>query len=165
MTTLPPFLGDPAAPGASGVLALEYVSGSALGDLHLLASPAAAVSVSISRGVEEDASFASLSARAALASVPSLRTTIATELLAGLRALHLRDRPVPARWADLAAALSTDLGDRDLTADLDLVDAVLRAGSHVGPPAPGAESQGGGFDGGSDDASTSSYRSLFRDDG
>ena len=164
MTSLSAFLAAPDVPGASGVLGLEYVAGSALGDLHLLAAPAAGVSVSISRGVEEDASFASLSARAALASVPSFRTTVATELLAGLRALGMHGRPVPERWAGLVADLDPDLADRDLTADLDRVDNELRTGSHGGAPAPGAEPGGGGFDGGSDDAVGGNHRSLFRDD-
>lgn len=126
MTTLPPFLGDPTRPGASGVLALEYVSGSALGDLHLLAQPAATASVSVSRGVEEDASFASLAGRSALAAVPALRTVVAAELLAALRALRMRDRPIPAVWASLVADLDDDLDDRDLTPDLDRIDLALQ---------------------------------------
>ena len=137
MTTLPPFLGDPTRPGASGVLALEYVAGSALGDLHLLAQPAATASVSVSRGVEEDASFASLAGRAALAAVPSLRTVVATELLAALRALRMRDRPVPAGWAGLVAATSTTATSHRRPRPVDAPATRVDAGRRRGRPGGG----------------------------
>ncbi|MHA3701624.1 aromatic amino acid lyase [Jatrophihabitans sp. YIM 134969] len=133
MTTLPPFLADPARPGASGVLALEYVAGSALGDVQMFATPAATMTVSVSRGVEEDASEASLAGRAALVAVPPVRTIVAAELLAGLRALRMRGMPVPATWASLAADLDDQLADRDLTADLARVEDELGAADATGP--------------------------------
>lgn len=134
-TGLPPFLADPDAPGASGVLALEYVAGSALGDLQLLAAPTGTTTASVSHGAEEDASFAALAARAALDTVNAYRTVLATELLAALRALRMKGRPVPSRWATLVAELGTDLADRDLTADLDAVESHLRRAADA-PDAP-----------------------------
>ena len=66
-----PFLGD-GTPGASGAMMLEYVAASALADLRLAALPSGTQSVVLSRGVEEDASFASHSARRLSGMVPAL---------------------------------------------------------------------------------------------
>ncbi len=64
-TGLAPFLGDGTA-GASGAMGLEYAAASALGELRALAAPASLQTVSLSQGVEDDASFASQGARQAL---------------------------------------------------------------------------------------------------
>ncbi len=127
-TGLPPFLGDGTA-GASGVMALEYVAAAALGDLRALAAPAGLQSVVVSRGVEEDASFASLAARQALGAVPPLRTLLACELVAAVRASRLGD-VVPSgellrTVADICAQLPEQRQDRDLTADVELADRLL----------------------------------------
>jgi histidine ammonia-lyase len=93
MTGLLPFLGD--RPAASGVMVLEYVAVSALAQLRHSAAPTAIQSVSISRGAEDDASFASLAAIQALAGVSSYRTVVACELVAAVRALRQRGLSVP----------------------------------------------------------------------
>jgi histidine ammonia-lyase len=130
----PAFLADE-VPGSSGAMGLEFVAASALGALRALAVPAGLQTVTLSRGVEDDASFASLSARQARDAVPRYATLLACELVAGVRSLRLQDAadvgPAAApRMAD-ALALCRDLpespADRDLSPDLDLATALLPA--------------------------------------
>jgi histidine ammonia-lyase len=127
-TGLAPFLGD-GTPGASGVMILEYIAASALGELRAAATPAGLQSVTLSRGVEEDASFASLAARQALTAVENYRTLIACELVAAVRAVRMLDRvpanPYIASVMASCAALPTGTADRDLTADLELAASLL----------------------------------------
>jgi histidine ammonia-lyase len=128
LTGLPPFLGD-GTPGASGVMVLEYVAASALGDLRAAATPAGLQTVVLSRGVEEDASFASLAARQATGAVGNLRILLACELVAAVRAL--RSRGITPASATLACALATcadlpdSLADRDLSGDVQLAGQLL----------------------------------------
>jgi histidine ammonia-lyase len=122
ITGLPPFLGDGTA-GASGVMVVEYVAASALGHLRALAGVTGTQTVTLSRGLEEGASFASLAARQALSSVEPLRAVLACELVAAVRALRMRGLPVPAG----ARALPQETADRDLTADLELACDLLDA--------------------------------------
>ncbi|MGI8678893.1 MAG: aromatic amino acid lyase [Jatrophihabitans sp.] len=119
MTGLPAFLGD-GRPGASGVMTVEYVVASALSALRALATPASLQTVTLSHGVEEDASFASLAARQALDSVPLYRSVLAGELLASARCLRMRSL-APAElthWLARTEELDRSISDRDLTADL-----------------------------------------------
>ncbi|BEP12628.1 aromatic amino acid ammonia-lyase [Acidothermaceae bacterium B102] len=127
LTGLPAFLGD-GTPGASGVMVVEYVVASALAELRLVASPAAVQSVSISRGAEDDASFASLGARLAFESTGPYQVVVAGELLSAVRALRLRGVPTPAPVAELLAlcsALPAGAADRDLTDDLAVAGGLL----------------------------------------
>lgn len=124
MTGLPRFLGDGTV-GASGVMGFEYVAASALGALRALATPAAVQTVALSLGMEEDASFASLGGRQALDAVGELRTVLACEFVAAVRALRMQGLPVPA----LGMALPADPVDRDLTGDLDLASEILGSGA------------------------------------
>ncbi|MGF7238868.1 MAG: aromatic amino acid lyase [Frankia sp.] len=143
-TGLAPFLGD-GTPAASGIMILKYVVASALAEMRTLASPASLQSVTLSRGVEEDASFASLAASQAAQTAIRLRTVLAGELVAAVRCLRLRARPGAARAtlpAGLDAALATlpaglhaawaavgnlpgNVEDRDLTADLEMAERLL----------------------------------------
>jgi histidine ammonia-lyase len=127
-TGLAPFLGD-GTPGASGVMILEYVAASALGELRAAATPAGVQSVTLSRGVEEDASFASLAARQALTAAENYQTMIACELVAAVRALRMQRRipgnPGLASALAACADLSADTTDRDLTPDIDLATSLL----------------------------------------
>ncbi|MBO1768401.1 aromatic amino acid ammonia-lyase [Allobranchiibius sp. GilTou38] len=111
------FLAD-GTPGASGTMLVELVAASAMAALRSLAAPASAGTVTLSRGLEDDASFASVSARGALDAEQAYRDLLAAELLTAARALTLTGR-MP-RWSQLAplqAGLAR-LEDRDLTADL-----------------------------------------------
>ncbi|SHF49293.1 histidine ammonia-lyase [Jatrophihabitans endophyticus] len=120
-TGLTPFLGD-GTPGASGVMLVEYVAASALGDLRAAAAPAAVQTTSLSRGAEDTASFASLAARQLLDSAESYELLVAAELLNAVRAHRLRGRAPDGPLRDVLAAcagLADDHRDRDLTADLE----------------------------------------------
>jgi histidine ammonia-lyase len=122
-TRLRPFLADQ-EPASSGVMILEYAAGAALGDLRAFSAPASLGHAVLSRGVEEQASFASLAARQTLRACDAYRLVVGCELVAAVRALHLRDlRPEPelpvGRALELAeTVLDGDLADRPLTDDV-----------------------------------------------
>ncbi|WP_375492116.1 aromatic amino acid lyase [uncultured Jatrophihabitans sp.] len=119
MTGLAPFLAD-GRPGASGVMTVEYVVASALASLRARATPASVQTVTLSHGVEEDASFASLGARQALDSVPVVQNVLAGELVAAVRCLRMRGLdPAPLHaWLAQLDGIGTEVADRDLTPDL-----------------------------------------------
>ncbi|MGI5133537.1 MULTISPECIES: aromatic amino acid ammonia-lyase [unclassified Streptomyces] len=122
-TRLRPFLADQ-EPASSGVMILEYAAGAALGDLRAFSAPASLGHAVLSRGVEEQASFASLAARQTLRVCRAYRLVVGCELVAAVRALHLRGlRPEPelpvGRALELAeTVLDRDLADRPLTDDV-----------------------------------------------
>ncbi|MET3804744.1 histidine ammonia-lyase [Nakamurella sp. UYEF19] len=127
-TGLAPFLGD-GTPGASGVMVCEYVAASALGSIRGAAAPAGLQTVTLSRGVEEDASFASLAATQCLLIAERYRTLLACELVAAVRAVRMQNgtgqgeqrRAAAGRIGQvlaLCAELPSDVADRDLTNDL-----------------------------------------------
>ncbi|WP_375479315.1 aromatic amino acid ammonia-lyase [uncultured Jatrophihabitans sp.] len=121
-TGLTPFLGD-GTPGASGVMLVEYVAAAALGDLRSAANPAAVQTTSLSRGVEDAASFASLSARQLVASAESYELLVAAELLTAVRANRMAATPPTETLRavlDTCADLPTAVADRDLTVDIDI---------------------------------------------
>ncbi len=129
-TGLPAFLGD-GTPGASGVMMLEYLAASALADLRAAASPASLGSVTLSRGMEEHASFASQAAVQLLETAEAYATALACELLAAVRALRMQGLPVPATgWGAVLRAcegLGHSTEDRDLTDDLVEAEQLLPA--------------------------------------
>ncbi|WP_328507021.1 aromatic amino acid ammonia-lyase [Streptomyces sp. NBC_00391] len=122
-TRLRPFLADHEA-ASSGVMILEYAAGAALGDLRAFSAPASLGHAVLSRGVEEQASFASLAARQTLRACGAYRLVVGCELVAAVRALRQRDlRPDPelpvGRALELAeTVLDADPADRPLTADV-----------------------------------------------
>ena len=125
-TELTPFLGD-GTPGASGVMVCEYVAASALGSIRAAATPAGLQTASLSRGVEEDASFASLAAAQCLSIADGYRQLLACELVTAVRANRMRaGKPVAGLIGmvmERCSSLSAELEDRDLTSDLaDAVD-------------------------------------------
>lgn len=130
MTGLPAFLGD-GRPAASGVMTVEYVSSSALAALRQSALPASVQTVTLSHGVEEDASFASLAARLALDAVPAYRSVLAGELVAAVRCLRMRGLRPPglATLLERCQVLDPAVADRDLTADLLVAERLLTAPS------------------------------------
>jgi histidine ammonia-lyase len=127
-TGLPAFLSD-GTPGASGVMMLEYLAASALAELRASASPASLGSVSLSRGTEEHASFASQAAVQLLASADAYATALACELVAAVRAVRMRGLPVPDGGWGAVLRECEELGhsteDRDLTADLEQAEHLL----------------------------------------
>lgn len=122
-TRLRPFLADQ-EPASSGVMILEYAAGAALGDLRAFSAPASLGHAVLSRGVEEQASFASLAARQTLRACRAYRLVVGCELVAGVRALRQRElRPEPGLGVGLAlelaeAVLEADPADRPLTDDV-----------------------------------------------
>jgi histidine ammonia-lyase len=127
-----PFLADD-IPGSSGVMMLEYVAGSALGELLVSAHPVETQSVTLSLGAEEGANFAPAAARAALRAGESYAVIIAAELVAAVRAVRLLDAAGSGRMSDILAAcasLPAPPPDRDLSADLDVAVALLPSLSH-----------------------------------
>ncbi len=122
-TRLRPFLADH-EPASSGVMILEYSAAAALGDLRAFSAPASLGHAVLSRGVEEQASFASLAARQTLRACGAYRLVVGCELVAAVRALRQRDlRPEPGlpagRALELAeAVLDDDQADRPLTDDV-----------------------------------------------
>ena len=127
-TGLPAFLGDGTV-GASGTMILEYVGASALGALRAAATPAGLQTVVLSQGVEEDASFASLAAGQALDAVAHLRTLLACELVAAVRALRLGGTKPAGELLNRALRLCTGLpdgfADRDLSPDIEGAEKLL----------------------------------------
>ncbi len=129
ITGLTAFLAAEPSP-SSGVLILEYVAQSALADIRRQAAPATLGAAVLSLGVEEQASFATQSAWSATAAVQAYQAVLACELVAAVRALQQRDiRPAGAVLAaalSLAApALSGDMADRPLDADLATAERLL----------------------------------------
>jgi histidine ammonia-lyase len=137
-TGLHPFLGD-GTPAASGVMIVEYSAASALAELRALATPAGIQAVTLSRGVEEDASFATLAARQALDSVSRFGAVLAAELVASLRCLRMQGAHPPPlasalRYLDERDGGVPDMHDRDLTSDLLLAEELVDAlAAHVSP--------------------------------
>ncbi|MFD9460471.1 aromatic amino acid ammonia-lyase [Streptomyces sp. NPDC060027] len=129
-TRLRPFLADH-EPASSGVMILEYAAGAALGDLRAFSAPASLGHAVLSRGVEEQASFASLAARQTLRACGAYRLVVGCELVAAVRALRQRDlRPDPelpaGRALELAeAVLDAEHADRPLTDDVTAAAALL----------------------------------------
>ncbi|SFF07184.1 aromatic amino acid ammonia-lyase [Streptomyces mirabilis] len=129
-TRLRPFLADH-EPASSGVMILEYAAAAALGDLRAFSAPASLGHAVLSRGVEEQASFASLAARQTLRACGAYRLVVGCELVSAVRALRQRDlRPDPelpvGRAMELAeAVLGLDQTDRPLTDDVTAAAALL----------------------------------------
>lgn len=129
-TRLRPFLAD-AEPASSGVMILEYAAGAALGDLRAFSAPASLGHAVLSRGVEEQASFASLGARQTLRACAAYRLVVGCELVAAVRALRQRGlRPDPELPVGRALALAeetldADTADRPLTGDVSAAASLL----------------------------------------
>lgn len=130
LTRLRPFLADGEA-ASSGVMILEYAAGAALGDLRAFSAPASLGHAVLSRGVEEQASFASLAARQALRAGRAYRYVVGCELVAAVRALRQRELridpglPVGRAFELADAVLDPDLADRPLTGDVEAAAALL----------------------------------------
>jgi histidine ammonia-lyase len=128
-TGLEPFLGDGTA-GASGVMVVEYVAAAALGDLRALAAPASTQSTTLSRGIEDTASFASLAARKLRDAADRYRLLVACELVAALRAVRISSpwlTEAQQAAVELCSELPASLEDRDLTPDIEAGQRLLPA--------------------------------------
>jgi len=130
-TGLEPFLGD-GTPGASGVMIGEYVAAAALARLRAAASPASVQTITLSRSVEDDASFASLGARQLLDVVDDFAAVLAAELVAAVRAVRQKGVAADSLSSELRTALTVcarlpeSAVDRDQTGDIAMAQELLR---------------------------------------
>jgi histidine ammonia-lyase len=130
LTGLRPFLADGPSAG-SGMMILEYAAAGALAELRTWATPATLGNAVLSRGLEEQASFASQGARLTLRAVTAFRHVLACELVTALRALRqhalVPDLALPVGQAYTAAAeaLASDMADRPLTGDVAVAAGLL----------------------------------------
>jgi histidine ammonia-lyase len=113
---------------ASGIMVLEYTAAAALGTVRAAAIPAATQTAGLSRGIEQDATYAPLAADQLADSVAAARILLAVELVAAIRAIRIRGLQLPAAlqpvWA-ICDSLSAELADRDLTGDVQLAEQLL----------------------------------------
>jgi histidine ammonia-lyase len=135
-TGLRPFLAQGAS-GSSGVMILQYSAHSALAEVRAMAQPASLGHAVVSRGVEDHSSFAFQSARQTLRSADALRLTLACELVAAVRAVHMRGLQLDPgttlgeAYAIASTALDSDPVDRTLTPDLEVAASLLDRLAHV----------------------------------
>jgi len=129
LSGLSPFLSDDAA-GSSGMLITEYLAGDAVARLRADAAPAVLGTLTISRGLEEHASFAWQGAEQAGRAVGHLRTVLALEWVVAERMLRMREMAPAGPLAPLRRlgdGFETRLEDRPLGADVELAAAALPA--------------------------------------
>jgi histidine ammonia-lyase len=118
--------GGPAT--ASGIMVLEYTAAAALGTVRAAAIPAATQTAGLSRGIEQDATYAPLAADQLADAMAAMRVLVAVELVAATRALRLRELPVPEPLSQvwrICARLPAEMNDRDLTDDVRDAEALL----------------------------------------
>ena len=130
-TGLAPFLATGPA-GSSGVMIVEYTVASALAALRADASSVVSGSVTLSRGVEDGASFSPEAARRTTELALAYRVVVAGELVVAVRALRQRGAPprgerLRAAYETAASVLDPEMADRDLAADLAAAQDVLPA--------------------------------------
>jgi histidine ammonia-lyase len=115
--------------GGNGLLGIEYAAASAVERLRsLAAAPSLLGAAHLSAGIEDDASHAAQASLRLGEAVDAYRHVIAFELLAVVRALHLRPVPLAGDLATVwerAAAVTTDAADHDLAPDLARAIALL----------------------------------------
>ena len=140
-TGLAAFLAE-GPPGSSGVMALEYVAQDGVASLRHTTLPATLGSAVISRGLEDHASYSTHGARLATVCVCALRTVLATELVAAVRALEMGaalpdglplSSPLRTAYAQATAVLDPRRADRSLSADLATAEDLLARLGHVHP--------------------------------
>ena len=116
--------------GSSGLMMVEYVAAGAIAEIRNAAQPASVGTLVLSRGAEEDATFASQGVLQLERSVAAYRVLLCCELVGAVRLLRQRrieDRftGVLADALALAAALPRDDEDRDLRGDLAAAEPLL----------------------------------------
>ena len=126
LTGLTPFLSAD-APGSSGVLIAEYVAADAMARLRADAAPAVLGSTTLSRGLEEHASFAWQAAGQARRAVDHLRIVLALEWVAAERALRMKDSDACPELRALGVQFDDRLEDRPLADDAEVATAALPA--------------------------------------
>ncbi len=128
-TGLRSFLAD-GPPGSSGIMGLEYVAQDGVASLRHTTLPATLGSAVISRGLEDHASYSTHAARLATACVPALRTVLAVELVAAVRAIRMdgglpAGHPLAGHVGAAAARLDAATADRPLSTDIAAAESLL----------------------------------------
>jgi histidine ammonia-lyase len=116
--------------GSSGLMMVEYVAAGAIAEIRNAAQPASVGTLVLSRGAEEDATFASQGALQLERSIAAYRVLLCCELVGAVRLLRQRrlDDQFEGVIGD-ALALVADLPrndeDRDLRGDIALAESLL----------------------------------------
>ncbi|MFT4043600.1 MAG: aromatic amino acid ammonia-lyase [Gordonia sp. (in: high G+C Gram-positive bacteria)] len=123
------FLADD-TPGSSGLMVVEYVAAGAIAEMRNAAQPASLGTLVLSRGAEEDATFASQGALQLERSIAAYRILLCCELVGALRLLRRQRRTDTLRGIlgaaiETAAHLPDDDRDRDLRDDLAAAETIL----------------------------------------
>ena len=118
------------APGSSGLMMVEYVAAGAIAEIRNAAQPASAGTLVLSRGAEEDATFASQGAQQLERSIAAYRVLLCCELVGAVRLLRHRGLDdqvggVVGEALDLAGVLPRATDDRDLRGDIALAESLL----------------------------------------
>ena len=116
--------------GSSGLMMVEYVAAGAIAEIRNAAQPASVGTLVLSRGAEEDATFASQGILQLERSVAAYRVLLCCELVGAVRLLRQRGiverfGGVLGRALAIAADLPRDEEDRDLRGDLATAETVL----------------------------------------
>lgn len=116
--------------GFSGLMMVEYVAAGAIAEIRNAAQPASVGTLVLSRGAEEDATFASQAVHQLERSVAAYRVLLACELIGTIRLLRHRNMiphlaGIASAAATLCAALPDSPADRDLRSDLAIADELL----------------------------------------
>ena len=118
--------------GSSGLMMVEYVAAGAIAEIRNAAQPASVGSLVLSRGAEEDATFAPQATLQLERSVAAYRVLLCCELVGAVRLL--RQRGLENRFSgaigqalELAAELPRNDEDRDLRGDLSTAQSILDA--------------------------------------
>ncbi len=118
------------ADGSSGLMMVEYVAAGAIAEIRNAAQPASAGTLVLSRGAEEDATFASQGVQQLERSIAAYRVLLCCELVGAVRLLRQRGfddkfRGVVGDTLGLTAVLPRDDEDRDLRGDVALAESLL----------------------------------------
>ncbi len=118
------------ADGSSGLMMVEYVAAGAIAEIRNAAQPASAGTLVLSRGAEEDATFASQGAQQLERSIAAYRVLLCCELVGAVRLLRQRGfddafTGVVGDTLALTAVLPRGDEDRDLRGDIAMAESVL----------------------------------------
>ena len=117
-------------PGASGLMMVEYVAAGAIAEIRNAAQPASVGTLVLSRGAEEDATFASQGALQLERSIAAYRILLSCELVGAVRLLRQRRlhdtfSGIVGQALDLTSHLPNSDADRDLRGDISAAETVL----------------------------------------
>lgn len=128
-----------AVDGSSGLMMVEYVAAGAIAEIRNAAQPASAGTLVLSRGAEEDATFASQGAQQLERSTAAYRVLLCCELVGAVRLLRQRGLEetfggVVGDALELARVMPRGIDDRDLRGDIELAESVLDDIGRLVPP-------------------------------